>query len=340
MLQPSVSMDARTISPVEGLVTIGHPKQEEFQRAMRSLLGQRLQAQVMSLQDDGSFLVKVANSTVQMQLPQGTRAGDMLPMTLVSLTPKATFLLDRGGDNAETSLSPAAKMIANLLQIAQKSGAGTSAASSTATAASSVLSKSPIMQNPGAGAQQIATALGEAMRGSGVFYESHIAAWAGGKRSLAEVKQEPQARLAEQAARILASDADAPQKIAANTVELARLVSQQLDTLEHQRVAWRGEAWPGQPMEWEVEQQPGQDAAGDSPAEQKTWQSTVRFDMPNLGKVAATVYLQGDQLRIQVSADSGNTRAELKAQRRRLSESLEAAGVPLTAFVVKQDVAR
>lgn len=332
MLLRTEIANVRAIAPVEGLVTIGDAKQEAFHRTMQSQLGQRMQAEVLSRLDDGSFLVKIAGSAVQMSLPQGTRAGEMLQMTLVSLAPKATFLLDMGGDNVETTLSPAAKIIANLLQLAQKPGAET-------TAASSILNKSPIMQNPAAGVQQIATALRETLRDSGIFYESHIAAWADGERSLTQLKQEPQARLAEQAARILASDADAPQKIAANTTELARLVNQQLDTLEHQRVAWRGDAWPGQPMEWEVEKQPGQDAQDNTLAVPATWQSTVRFDMPNLGKVAATVYLQGDQLRIHVTAASENTRAELQAQRRRLSASLEAAGSPLSAFLVKQDAA-
>ncbi|MEO6354140.1 MAG: flagellar hook-length control protein FliK, partial [Burkholderiaceae bacterium] len=211
------------------------------------------------------------------------------------------------------------------------------------TLASSVLNKSPIIQNPSAGAPKIAAALRDAIRGSGIFYESHVAEWADGKRSLTNLQQEPQARLAEQAARILAGgDADAPQKIAANTAEMARLVSQQLDTLEHQRAAWRGEAWPGQPMEWDVEQYPGQnqgETADGAPAVPATWQSTVRFDMPSLGKVAATVYLQDGQLRIHVSAASDHTRAALQAQREKLSASLDAVGSPLSALLVKHDAA-
>ncbi|NMM36026.1 MAG: hypothetical protein HHJ09_00735 [Glaciimonas sp.] len=326
--------DAQVISPLQSLVTIGHPKQEEFQRAMLPLLGQRLQGEVVSRLGDGNFLVKIAGSTVQMQLPQNTRAGDTLPMTLVSLTPKATFLLEMGGNNAETTLSPAAKMIANLLQLAQKSGTETNSATSN-----SPLSKSPIMQSRSAEPAQVAITLHDAMRTSGVFYESHIAAWADGtgNRSLADLKQEPQARLAEQAARILSSDAEAPQKIAMNTVELARIVSQQLDTLEQQRVSWRGEAWLGQPMEWEVQEHPGQDANDGTEAVPVTWQSTVRFDMPTLGKVAATVYLQAGQLRIHVTAASEEARAELQAHGQKLSASLDAAGSPLSVFLVKQD---
>lgn len=322
--------DVRAISPVDGLVTIGDAKQEAFQRAVRSLLGQRLQAEVMSRLDDGSFLVKIAGSTVQMSLPQSTRTGDMLPMTLVSLTPKATFLLEMGGDNTETSFSPAAKLIANLLQLAQKSGTETSSATST-------LSKLPIMQSPTASTEHIATALRETMRDSGVFYESHIAAWVDGNHGLADLKQEPQARLAEQAARILTGDTEAPQKIATNTAELARLVNQQLDTLEHQRVLWRGEIWPGQPIEWKVQEHPGQDAQDNTEAVPTVWQSTVRFDMPTLGKVAATVYLQANQLRVHVSAASENTRSELQAQRQKLSASLDAAGSPISSFLVMQD---
>lgn len=325
--------DAQIIAPVSGMVTIGEAKQEAFQRTMQSHLGQRLPAEVLSQLDDGTFLVKIAGSAVQMALPQNTRPGDKLQLTLMSLAPKATFLLEAGGKNAEISFSPGAKIITNLLQIAQKSGAEASAAT-TAT-----LSKLPIIQSPTTGAQEITTALRDTMRSSGVFYESHIAAWANGNGSLMDLKQEPQARLAEQAARILASDTDAAQKTAANTVEVARLVSQQLDTLEQQRVMWRGEAWPGQPMEWEVQEYPDQEAQSDTEAAPATWQSTVRFDMPTLGKVAATVYLQAGQLQIHITAASEHTRALLQAEGQKLSASLDAAGSPLSALLVKQDAA-
>lgn len=319
--------DVRAISPVDGVVTAGNAKQEAFQRAVRALEGQRLPVEVISLLDDGSFLVKVAGSTVQMSLPQSTRTGDMLSMTLVSTTPRPTFLLETGSANAEPSLSPAARLIANLLQIAQKSG----------TETSSALNHLPVLQNPAASAEHIATALRETMHNSGIFYESHLAAWAEGNYSLADLKQQPQARLAEQAARILASDTEAPQKIATHTAELARLVNQQLETLEHQQVVWRGEIWPGQPIEWTVQERPGQEAQDNTQAVPTVWQSTVRFDLPALGKVAATMYLQAGQLRVHVSAASENTRTTLQAQSQKLSASLDAAGSPLSAFLVKHD---
>ncbi|RJG05963.1 flagellar hook-length control protein FliK [Noviherbaspirillum cavernae] len=119
--------------------------------------------------------------------------------------------------------------------------------------------------------------------------------------------------------------------------ESARMVSLQLDTLEHQRVMWRGEVWPGQPMEWEVtEDAPDSQSAG---AAQSTWQSVLRVELPVLGTVSATIRLTGERVQVQVRAASEATAALLRAHGDDLVSALDAAGSPLDLLTVKQDEA-
>ena len=66
--------------------------------------------------------------------------------------------------------------------------------------------------------------------------------------------------------------ATAPERIDA---ESAQRINLQLQTLETNRVAWQGELWPGQKLEWEVSEDAPKSTA--APNEQSSWTSTVRF---------------------------------------------------------------
>ena len=119
--------------------------------------------------------------------------------------------------------------------------------------------------------------------------------------------------------------------------DTAQLVNLQLNVLDQPRVQWRGEVWPGQQMEWEVREddQPAPRAAkGD---EERSWQSVVRFDLPTLGKVAATITLVGDHVQVQVRAANPQTADTLRSFSGRLSQALDAAGTRLDSLHVKQD---
>jgi hypothetical protein len=117
-----------------------------------------------------------------------------------------------------------------------------------------------------------------------------------------------------------------------------KIVSLQLDTLEHQRIMWQGEVWPGQHMQWEVsEDQSGSHGAtadGEHP-----WQSTLRVDLPSLGIVSATIRLTGQHVQVQMRATSEHTTALLRAHGDKLASAMEAAGSPLDLLTVRQDAA-
>ncbi|MGZ3158404.1 MAG: flagellar hook-length control protein FliK, partial [Burkholderiaceae bacterium] len=117
--------------------------------------------------------------------------------------------------------------------------------------------------------------------------------------------------------------------------DAARLINQQLNTLENQRVVWHGELWPGQKMEWEV----SRDAPEKKQVEeaQQSWNSVVRFNLPKLGTVSATINLVGDRVYMQVRTTTEDTASSLRMHGDKLIEAMQSAGTPLDSLTVKQD---
>ncbi|WP_229506352.1 hypothetical protein [Massilia sp. BJB1822] len=70
---------------------VGDARQEAFQRSLQSLVGQTIKGEVLSKFNDGSFLVRVANTNARMMLPAGVELGAELPLTVMSANPRPTF---------------------------------------------------------------------------------------------------------------------------------------------------------------------------------------------------------------------------------------------------------
>lgn len=115
---------------------------------------------------------------------------------------------------------------------------------------------------------------------------------------------------------------------------LVPLVHQQLNAMATQTYVWHGQAWPGQPIEWEIEDpQREERAPGDEPED--TWNTTLRLTLPQLGGVEARMHLTPAGLALRLVAEDPDTVAALDAARDRLDSALSAANVPLTGFVVE-----
>jgi hypothetical protein len=429
-------------------------------RALQPLVGQALNGQVLAKMDDGSFLVRVADTNARMVLPGGTDVGAELPMTLIAVQPRPTFQVGaqpvqasavftpssqpgssappqgvpagtppaataaadnsallpsqaqpRPGTLPQAGSLPAAAAVpppgqpataaglpggpAAGLALADAAGpdaappgsAAASAAGRPLSSAAALLSKAPLTpaeQLPGLGRdapqatlspaaraianvlstaytapgapvtingktplvaggapdpEQLSGSLHRALGDSGLFYESHVAEWAQGKRPLQDLAREPQMqRMAQQQA---ASGNEALAKLAGGPdLSAAQMINQQLHTHEQARVQWQGEAWPGQAMQWEVrrEQREGQSGgAQEDAAPEPVWRSGVRFRFPLLGKVAANVTLVGSQLHLQVDADSEDTAATLRAWAGALQQAMDAAGAPLSSLSIQAE---
>ncbi|WP_219114740.1 flagellar hook-length control protein FliK [Janthinobacterium sp. UMAB-56] len=248
----------------------------------------------------------------------GTRASSTAA-TLLSRAPltPANLLPALAGDTPAPELSTTARAISTVL----------SQAESVPGAPLALLGKTPLMASPGTNPAQVAQKLHDAVGSSGLFYESHVAEWAEGKRPLASLLLEPQMQRAAQG--------ETPRT--GTDLASAQLINLQLHTHEQARVQWQGEAWPGQKMQWDISQDApqGQQHAGrDGDEEATAWRSNVRFQFPLLGDLAAHVVLQGGRVAIQLQAGSEGSADTLRQHAAQLEASLAAAGWPLSSLSI------
>jgi hypothetical protein len=242
---------------------------------------------------------------------EGKEAAPVRAAAMLASNLAAARLPESGGDAEHASISPAGKLLGEVIAAAQQHGA----------AAGAAIAGTPLLAAPATDGAQLAAALRDGLAKSGLFYESHVAEWAQGERPLAELAAEPQAR------------GMAPLSDPAT----AQLINQQLNAHEQARVAWQGQLWPGQELRWEIrrdapEREPGQHDGGgdDAPA---GWQSSLRLRFGQLGEVTAKVVLSGSQLHIRLDSPEA-ARALLQDGSARLAEALDAAGTPLSTLAI------
>ncbi|MDD5388770.1 MAG: flagellar hook-length control protein FliK [Gallionellaceae bacterium] len=173
--------------------------------------------------------------------------------------------------------------------------------------------------------------LHQTLRESGLFYESHLARWTRGTFALADLRNEPQARLAG-GAHNMATAAG----LTNMPIDAARLAGQQLLMLEGSPFLWQGFAWPGQWLEWQVSEQAG-DGAG-SGEEANPWVTELRLTLPRLGGVSARLSLVGDRLTVGLSASEAGTQEAMSAALPSLELALQAAGLKPTGLSVNPGV--
>ena len=118
--------------------------------------------------------------------------------------------------------------------------------------------------------------------------------------------------------------------------DLRPLVQQQLDAAATQRMAWHGEVWPRQTMDWEIGRELERESDGSSDEEYR-WNTTLSLTTPRLGRVDAALRLTTEGVRIAIATPYGASAADLRDAAPKLAAALEAAGVPLLGFQVKHE---
>lgn len=116
--------------------------------------------------------------------------------------------------------------------------------------------------------------------------------------------------------------------------DLKPLIQQQLDGAAGQRLAWHGEVWPRQALDWEIEW-PRRDAGAGEPGE--SWTTRLALTTPRLGPLDARLSLSGQDLRLIVSTPVGASAADLRDASPLLASALEAAGLRLAALQIHHD---
>lgn len=333
--------------------------------------GQRLQAVVLSNLPNGRFQVLVSDHELDMNLPRNTQPGEKIDLTFVSATPRPTFVLTRDmplpqGVPNDANLSHTARFLGALLR-GDVPAAGKEQAATVARA-------TPLLPGPPTDAPELARQLGKVLSQSGLFYESHQAQWVAGQRPLAELLHEPQGKLSPRLAQeqgavsqspphLVERSSDAGKNQSASvlverTTETGKnqiastpasdrsllpepvhpqttgLVRQQLEVLDGRHVVWQGQVWPGQTMEWQVEER---DARRDEnePGGASEWHTTLRLQMPRLGVVNAALSLTPGGVQLKLTTDESATAAAMKNRQGELCNSMEASGLTVLSFAVE-----
>jgi len=305
---------------------------------------------------NGRHVVQVADRSLNMALPGEARPGDTVKLLYLKSDPRPTFLLvpDRAAQGADRSVrvSDAAMKVAALARWAAAdaarmpprpaapaqpdpaAGAGRLAALPALPdvappgPAATRPAAAPLLEQPSAQGRDWLAPLRRAVKESGLFYESHLNRWVRGDQSLAEIRREPQARLAQPdwAGQARVADLDGMPE------EAARLAGRQLQLLEGQPFVWQGPAWPGQSMQWQVEERPEHGAGEDEPA---PWRTQLRLTLPRLGGVTAEIALLSRGLQLRLHADTAQAGAAMTAALPDLAGRLEAAGLAVLGLAVE-----
>lgn len=116
---------------------------------------------------------------------------------------------------------------------------------------------------------------------------------------------------------------------------LLPIVHQQLDALATNNYAWQGAIWPGQEMQWEIEER--REGGGEGSGEENTdWNTTLTLALPRLGGIVANLQLTAAGVALRLVAGDAQTVATLTTAREALASALEAADVPLTGMLVER----
>jgi len=329
-------------------------------------VGQAFLARIQEGLPENTYKALVAGKMLTLQLPEGAKPGDTLELVLIDRTPKV-LIARRLETPAEAgaaepypyaSLSRAGQMISRLLL-----------PEGEAPQPAPLTRGQPLLPQPPAQGADLAPVLAKAVGQSGLFYEAHQAQWVAGRRPLESLQAEPQGRLpapaavAGSAATAASAGAQAPAPglatpptpaMAERAAEpaggqagslaqavpdsLRPLVQQQLDAIASQRLAWHGEVWPGQAMDWEIEEERTRERTGEDGEETASrWNTTLRLSLPRLGAVDALLQLSPSGLRVRLATNDPTTLADLRGGSAQLATMLADAGLSVQAIEIRHE---
>lgn len=120
--------------------------------------------------------------------------------------------------------------------------------------------------------------------------------------------------------------------------ETLPIIRQQLDALDTRQVMWQGQVWPGQTMDWRIEERAAREQeSGD--IEQQEWQTSLRLVLPQLGEINARLILHPQGMRIQLGAAEFETVGLLTEERPALQQGMESSGLKLAEIKVSHETA-
>lgn len=145
------------------------------------------------------------------------------------------------------------------------------------------------------------------------------------------------------------ADADQPRALAEASAQQAKgvappeqavrhLVQQQVQLLENHPLVWQGQAWPGQPLQWQLQLENEKEAARPELDAQQVWQTRLDLDLPRLGSIGVSATLRAGQFSLRFEAGSTETVALLRSSLSQLADRFELAGLHLATTQVHHHV--
>jgi len=136
-----------------------------------------------------------------------------------------------------------------------------------------------------------------------------------------------------------ASTSSMPDPLAAKTVQPAHpdtlpIVRQQIEALDSRQILWQGQVWPGQTMDWTIEERSAREQRGEEA--QTGWQTQLRLVMPQLGEIGAKLALHPSGIRLQLDAHDEATASLLAREGKSLQQSMESAGLKLIEMNIRR----
>lgn len=172
------------------------PSQEITDKLSDLVPGQRIMAEIQSLLPNGTYRAIINQRDITLALPFSAKAGDALELEVVNSDGKLTLaVISRPPTNTTgspiesvpTTLSRTGQLISNLL--------GKAGNTKAETMPTPLNNGQPIASAPPRTAQDLIPLLKQAITQSGMFYESHQAAWVNGWVQKSNLLQEPQGQL-------------------------------------------------------------------------------------------------------------------------------------------------
>ncbi|HAG74040.1 MAG TPA: flagellar hook-length control protein FliK, partial [Thauera sp.] len=353
--------------PVPGL-----QRAREIQSQLPELVpGQRFFATLQRTLPDGTFRALVAGQQMTLALNTAAKTGDTLELEVSQVTPRAVFARIVGQEAAATVTASAQPALSQTGRLISFLLTGQPAAQPASLAANQPLLAAPpangaqlapllrqalgqsglfyeshqadwvlgrrdtasLTSEPQGQAQTRSTAQGASQAATGQAVHQGVASPKSGAQSGQPAAADGSERAAQARGAALADEA-APVRTAPIPERLIPIVHQQLDALATQQYVWHGQAWPGQAVEWRIED-PERD---DGSAEEETahgWDSTLRLTLPRLGGVEAQLHLSGKQVALRLRADEADTLVALDAGAAALASALEAVDLRLSGLIVE-----
>lgn len=337
-------------------------------------VGDHILATVQQLMSNGIYKASVGQREITLALPFAARPGDSLELEVVEYNGKMALALVSGkkdgeggksgqqGQSFSTSFSQTGKMISEIFSQTQQTQQAQQAQFLQKGGFNQAVNQKLqglLLNNNQAlsgkippDAAELAKNLQSAVSKSGMFYESHQAQWVQGKLSTQQLLQEPQAKFSKM---LDNSNANANANINNNLQnsnipkDMMPVVQQQLDALANQQFIWQGQAWNGQQMQWEIEED-GKNHKNNDEQKVSRWKTRLKLSMPVLGNLDAELRLTmakpssldnpqivpQHELTILCTVDNQQSEQLLQKYDEPLRLAMENAGLTLARFHVVQ----